>query len=51
MDVTKAVGTYIDKMLSNPAAIKVLLLDSHTVRTRGWRSIRDIYENAIHRHQ
>ncbi|QRV86462.1 vacuolar protein sorting-associated protein 45 [Ceratobasidium sp. AG-Ba] len=30
MDVTKAVGTYIDKMISTPAAIKVLLLDSHT---------------------
>lgn len=31
MDVTKAVETYIDKMISNPATIKVLLLDSHTV--------------------
>ncbi|KAH7340566.1 vacuolar protein sorting-associated protein 45 [Rhizoctonia solani] len=30
MDVTKAVGVYIDKMLSTPSAIKVLLLDSHT---------------------
>ncbi|KAG9096034.1 vacuolar protein sorting-associated protein 45 [Ceratobasidium sp. 370] len=30
MDVTKAVGTYIDKMIGSPAAIKVLLLDSHT---------------------
>ncbi|KAG8694812.1 vacuolar protein sorting-associated protein 45 [Ceratobasidium sp. 394] len=30
MDVTKAVGTYIDKMISSPATIKVLLLDSHT---------------------
>ena len=34
MDVTKAVGTYIDKMISNPAAIKVLLLDSHIVCTQ-----------------
>ncbi|KAG8721926.1 vacuolar protein sorting-associated protein 45 [Ceratobasidium sp. 394] len=30
MDVTKAVETYIDKMISSPATIKVLLLDSHT---------------------
>ncbi|KDN51600.1 hypothetical protein RSAG8_00145, partial [Rhizoctonia solani AG-8 WAC10335] len=30
MDVTKAVGAYVDKMLSTPSAIKVLLLDSHT---------------------
>ncbi|CAE6536029.1 unnamed protein product [Rhizoctonia solani] len=30
MDVTKAIGAYIDKMLSTPSAIKVLLLDSHT---------------------
>ncbi|KAG9127051.1 vacuolar protein sorting-associated protein 45 [Ceratobasidium sp. 392] len=30
MDVTKAVETYIDKMISSPASIKVLLLDSHT---------------------
>ncbi|KAF8710215.1 Sec1 family, partial [Rhizoctonia solani] len=30
MDVTKAVDAYIDKMLSTPSAIKVLLLDSHT---------------------
>ncbi|KAJ1310095.1 hypothetical protein OPQ81_006842 [Rhizoctonia solani] len=30
MDVTKAIGAYIDKMISTPSAIKVLLLDSHT---------------------
>ncbi|CAE7191976.1 unnamed protein product [Rhizoctonia solani] len=30
MDVTKAIGAYIDKMLDTPSAIKVLLLDSHT---------------------
>ncbi|KAF8586314.1 vacuolar protein sorting-associated protein 45 [Ramaria rubella] len=30
MDVTKAVETYIAKMVSEPSAIKVLLLDSHT---------------------
>lgn len=32
MDVTKAIETYITKMVSEPSAIKVLLLDSHTVR-------------------
>jgi hypothetical protein len=33
MDVVKAVETYITKMVSVPSAMKVLLLDSHTVRT------------------
>jgi hypothetical protein len=33
MDVVKAVETYITKMASVPSAMKVLLLDSHTVRT------------------
>lgn len=32
MDVTKAIEAYITKMVSEPSAIKVLLLDSHTVR-------------------
>lgn len=32
MDVTKAIETYITKMVSEPSAIKALLLDSHTVR-------------------
>lgn len=32
MDVVKAVETYITKMVSVPSAMKVLLLDSHTVR-------------------
>lgn len=32
MDVVKAVETYVNKMVSTPDAIKVLLLDSHTVR-------------------
>lgn len=31
MDVTTAIETYITKMVSEPSAIKVLLLDSHTV--------------------
>ncbi|KIJ54233.1 hypothetical protein M422DRAFT_153815 [Sphaerobolus stellatus SS14] len=30
MDVTKAVETYVTKMVSEPSTIKVLLLDSHT---------------------
>ncbi len=32
MDVVKAVETYITKMVAVPPAMKVLLLDSHTVR-------------------
>lgn len=32
MDVLKAVETYITKMVSEPSVMKVLLLDSHTVR-------------------
>jgi hypothetical protein len=31
MDVVKAVETYISKLIDTPNAIKVLLLDSHTV--------------------
>ena len=31
MDVVKAVETYITKMVSTPASMKVLLLDNHTV--------------------
>ena len=32
MDVFKAVEMYITKMVSEPSAMKVLLLDTHTVR-------------------
>jgi hypothetical protein len=32
MDVVKAVETYITKLVSTPSAMKVLLLDTHTVR-------------------
>jgi hypothetical protein len=32
MDVVKAVETYINKLVSTPPSMKVLLLDSHTVR-------------------
>ena len=32
MDVFKAVETYVTKMVSEPSAMKVLLLDTHTVR-------------------
>lgn len=31
MDVVKAVETYITKLVSVPSAMKVLLLDTHTV--------------------
>lgn len=31
MDVFKAVETYLTKMVSTPSAVKVLLLDAHTV--------------------
>lgn len=31
MDVVKAVGTYITKIISVPQTMKVLLLDAHTV--------------------
>jgi hypothetical protein len=31
MDVLKAVETYISKMVAVPLAMKVLLLDTHTV--------------------
>ena len=30
MDVTLAVSNYVNKMVSTPSAIKVLLLDTHT---------------------
>jgi len=32
MDVIKAIETYVTRMVSEPSAMKVLLLDSHTVR-------------------
>lgn len=32
MDVVKAVETYVTKLVSSSSAMKVLLLDSHTVR-------------------
>jgi vacuolar protein sorting-associated protein 45 len=32
MDIVKAVETYITRMVSEPNAMKVLLLDTHTVR-------------------
>lgn len=32
MDVYKAIETYVTKMVSTPSSMKVLLLDSHTVR-------------------
>jgi len=31
MDILKAVETYVNKLVSTPSAMKVLLLDSHTV--------------------
>jgi hypothetical protein len=31
MDVVKAVETYISKLIAVPSAMKVLLLDTHTV--------------------
>lgn len=31
MDVVKAVETYITRLVSVPSAMKVLLLDTHTV--------------------
>jgi hypothetical protein len=34
MDVVKAVKTYIDKIIAEPAAMKVLLLDAETVSTK-----------------
>lgn len=34
MDVIKAVETYITKMVSEPSVMKVLLLDTHTVRVQ-----------------
>jgi hypothetical protein len=36
MDVVKAVETYINKLVSTPPSMKVLLLDSHTVRRQLW---------------
>lgn len=33
MDVIKAVETYINKLVSTPTSMKVLLLDTHTVRS------------------
>lgn len=34
MDVIKAVETYVSKMVSEPNAMKVFLLDSHTVSSQ-----------------
>ena len=34
MDVVKAIETYVNKMVSTPNAIKVLLLDTHTASIR-----------------
>ena len=31
MDIVKAVETYVTKIISTPSAMKVLLLDGHTV--------------------
>lgn len=31
MDVVKAIETYVTKLVSVPSAMKVLLLDTHTV--------------------
>jgi hypothetical protein len=32
MDVVKAVETYVNRLVSEPSGMKVLLLDAHTVR-------------------
>lgn len=40
MDVIKAVETYITKMVSEPSAMKVLLLDTHTVCIEFLRTYR-----------
>lgn len=32
MDVVKAVETYVNKLVATPSSMKVLLLDTHTVR-------------------
>lgn len=34
MDVVKAVETYVNKLVSTPVSMKVLLLDSHTVHDK-----------------
>lgn len=51
MDVVKAVETYISKMVSEPSAMKVLLLDSHTVSyvylSRGQRAHRAVDTNRL----
>jgi hypothetical protein len=43
MDVVKAVETYVTKMVSTPAAMKVLLLDSHTVSSVSLGMRRTVY--------
>ena len=43
MDVVKAVETYVTKLVSTPSAIKVLLLDAHTVRSVSKRML-DVIE-------
>ena len=40
MDVIKAIDTYIAKMVSTPNAMKVLLLDTHTVRHRSTECLK-----------
>lgn len=42
----KAVETYITKMVSEPSAMKVLLLDTHTVR--GDMSLVPLRTNQLH---
>ena len=49
MDVVKAVETYVTRMVSEPSAMKVLLLDSHTVRGASPRSSRDLIIADPHR--
>lgn len=43
MDVVKAVETYITKLVSTPSAMKVLLLDSHTVRVLTFRFAYEVH--------
>jgi hypothetical protein len=35
MDVVKAVETYVNRLVSEPSGMKVLILDTHTVRSYG----------------
>jgi hypothetical protein len=48
MDVVKAVETYVTKLVSSPSAMKVLLLDSHTVcHLLTFASSKDVYAVAL----